>query len=155
MKTTRTAFLELGLAAAFSSAARGQDALPHASAASNTITAHQTVRIGATQPKSRLIDWHVREASEVLKKVDATLAELENLVNRAGAAGCDVVAFPEDTLGLGTWLAANENLADQVLPKAVERMLHRLGSAAAKHKMYLVCCNDIVEADGAICNTAF
>jgi predicted amidohydrolase len=87
--------------------------------------------------------------------VDATLAELENLVHRAAAAGCDVVAFPEDTLGLGTWLAANENLADQVLPKAVDRMLHRLGAAAAKHRMYLVCCNDIVEADGAICNTAF
>jgi len=155
MKTTQMMFLALSLAAAFSAAARGQDTVPRASADSNTAAPHQTVRIGATQPKSRLIDWHVREPGEVLKKVDGTLAELENLVNRAGAAGCDVVAFPEDTLGLGTWLAANENLADRVLPRAVEQMLRRLGSAAAKHKMYLVCCNDFVEADGAICNTAF
>ena len=130
MKTTQTAFLALSLAIAFNSAAHGQDAVPRASAASNAPMAHRTVRIGATQPKSRLIDWHVRETAAVLEKVDATLAELESLVNRAGTADCDVVAFPEDTLGLGTWLAANENLADQVLPKAVERMLRRLGSAA-------------------------
>ncbi len=150
---TRIPFLVLGLAA-LGIEARGQEA--HSTgAATNANTGYKTVRIGAAQPKSRLIDWHVLEPAEVLSKVDATLSELENIVQRAGAAGCDVIVFPEDTLGLGAWLAANEKLADQLLPKAVEHMLNRLGSAAAKHRMYLVCCNDIVEADGAICNTAF
>jgi predicted amidohydrolase len=154
MKTTRIAFLALSLAV-FGIESRGQQARSSTDATTNAATGHKTVRIGAAQPKSRLIDWHVREPAEVLNKVDATLAELKNIVERAGAAGCDVVAFPEDTLGLGTWLAANEKLADQLLPKAVERLLRRLGEAAAKHRMYLVCCNDALEPDGVICNTAF
>ena len=64
-------------------------------------------------------------------------------------------ALPEDTLGLGNWEAGNEALAKQVLPRAVERMLTRLGAAAAKHRMYVVCCNDHVEPDGTTYNTAF
>jgi hypothetical protein len=34
-------------------------------------------------------------------------------------------------------------------------MLERLGRAAASHRMYLVCCNDTVDPDGSVRNTAF
>jgi hypothetical protein len=34
-------------------------------------------------------------------------------------------------------------------------MLERLGQAAREHRMYLVCCTDTIEADGAVRNTAF
>ncbi len=114
----------------------------------------KTVRIGATQPKSRLVDWTLKEPDAVLARVDVILGELEGLVHKAGAAGCDVVAFPEDTLGLGGWELAHPGTADRVLPPAVARMLERLGAAAASHRMYLVCSSDTADA-GAIRNTAF
>ena len=63
--------------------------------------------------------------------------------------------MPEDTLGLLDWGGMNEAAAKEVLPKAVKRMLDRLGRAAAKHRMYLVVCSDLVEADGKTYNTAF
>src|SRR5436190_11265263 len=53
-----------------------------------------TMRVGTTQPKSRLIDWHIKSPAEVLSRVDASLTELEGLVHKAGAARCDVVALP-------------------------------------------------------------
>jgi len=90
----------------------------------------------------------------VLAGVERGLGELEGLVRRAGEAGCDVVAFPEDTLGLGDWEMAHPELAGDVLPRAVERMVDRLGRAAAAHHMYLVCCSDTFEG-GAVRNTAF
>jgi predicted amidohydrolase len=112
------------------------------------------IRIGATQPRSRLIDYRL-PPSEALARVDQSLAELEEIVHRAGEAGCDVVALPEDTLGLGHWEAANPAAMPEVMPAAVGRMLERLGQAAAAHRMYLVCCSDTVEPDGAVHNTAF
>ncbi len=104
------------------------------------------VRIAAAQPKSRLIDWHVKDVDEVLKGVDQSLSELEGLIDRAAAEHCDAIALPEDTLGLGTWEAGNVGMAKEVLPRAVKMMLERFGAAAAKHQMYLVCCNDFVES---------
>ncbi|HVR75386.1 MAG TPA: carbon-nitrogen hydrolase family protein [Planctomycetota bacterium] len=112
-------------------------------------------RIGAAQPRSRLIDHRVTDASEVLARVDQSLGELEGLVQRAGASRCDVVVFPEDTLGLGKWEAANRERLGDVLPAAVKRMLERLGRAAAAHRMYLVCSSDTLDPDGALRNTAF
>jgi predicted amidohydrolase len=112
------------------------------------------MRIGTAQPRSRLIDWQLKPA-EALGRVDASLQELEAIVHRAGEAGCDVLALPEDTLGLGHWEAGNNPALGEVLPEAVRRMLARLGVAAAAHRMYLVCCNDAVEPDGSVHNTAF
>ena len=112
------------------------------------------MRIGTAQPRSRLIDWRLKPA-EALAQVDTSLGELEQIVHRAGDAGCDVLALPEDTLGLGHWEAANKAALRDVLPAAVERMLSRLGRAAAAHHMYLVCCNDTAEPDGTVRNTAF
>jgi 5-aminopentanamidase len=113
------------------------------------------IRVGSLQPRSRLIDWRLTSPEEVLARVDRNLSELSELVHRAGKAGSDVVTLPEDTLGLGTWEAANEALLPRVLPEAVRRMLQRLGAAAASHSMYLVVCNDTVDADGSVRNTAF
>ena len=114
----------------------------------------KTIRVGSVQPKSRLIDWRIRDAAEVLSRVDANLVELEGLVHKAGEAKCDVVALPEDTLGLGHWEEAPHAKLGDVLPQAVHRMLDRLGKAAASHRMYLVCCNDTFDG-GAVRNTAF
>src|SRR5262245_50360957 len=83
----------------------------------------KTVRVGTVQPKSRLIDWKIKDPAEVLARVEASLGELEGLVHKAGEAGCDVVALPEDTLGLGTWEAANHARLGDVLPGAVTLML--------------------------------
>jgi predicted amidohydrolase len=113
------------------------------------------MRVGAAQPRSRVIDYRLGSPSEVLACVDESLGELEELVRRAGAAQCDVLALPEDTLGLLHWEAANKGKLTEVLPAAVERMLDRLGRAAAAHRMYLVLCNDTAEPDGTYHNTAF
>lgn len=112
------------------------------------------MRVAAAQPKNRTIDFRLKPA-EVLAGVDQSLDELEKLVHKAGEAGCDAVALPEDTLGLLKWEAANPKGLKEVLPEAVKRMLDRLGKAAARHRMYLVVCNDTVEADGSSHNTAF
>ncbi len=117
-------------------------------------TPGRTVRIGATQPRSRLVDWRLQDPDAVLVRVDVILGELEGLVHRAGASSCDVVAFPEDTLGLGGWELAHPGAAGKVLPRAVARMLDRLGTAAASHRMYLVCSSDTFDA-GVVRNTAF
>jgi predicted amidohydrolase len=114
----------------------------------------KTVRVGTLQTKNRSIDWRLKDLDEVLARVEANLGDLEALVHKAGEAGCDVVALPEDTLGLGSWEAAHPDGAADVLPKAVASMLGRLGRAAAAHRMYLVCCNDTFDSD-AFHNTAF
>jgi predicted amidohydrolase len=101
-----------------------------------------------------VIDHRLKPA-ELLAQVDQNLVELETLIAKAGLAGCDVLALPEDTLGTLKWEAGNREALQDVLPVAVGRMLDRLGRAAAKHRMYLVCCNDLADAAGAIRNTAF
>ena len=112
------------------------------------------MRVAAAQPRNRTIDFRLKP-SEVLARVDRSLAELEQLVHKAGAAGCDALALPEDTLGLLKWESANPESLDAVLPEAVRRMLDRLGRAASEHRMYLVVCNDAIEKDGRTYNTAF
>lgn len=114
----------------------------------------KVMRVAAAQPKNRTIDFRLTPA-EALARVDASLDELEKLVHKAGDAKCDALALPEDTLGLGKWEAANPTALKEVLPEAVKRMLDRLGKAAAKHRMYLVCCNDTFDPDGTTHNTAF
>ena len=88
-----------------------------------------TVRIAAAQPRARLIDWRVKDVDAALARVDQSLTELEALLEQAGQRRCDAIAFPEDTLGLGNWEAGNEPLVRELLPRAVERMLKRLGAA--------------------------
>lgn len=113
------------------------------------------LRIAACQAKRRSIDWRLQEPAEVLAAVEKSLDQLERIINKAGDAGCDVLELPEDTLGLLDWSGVNGAAAKEVLPRAVGRMLDRLGRAAAKHHMYLVVCSDLSEADGKTYNTAF
>lgn len=120
-----------------------------------TGTRKPTVRIGATQPKARLIDWKIDDPAEILARVDRSLEELSGLVRKAAEAGCDIAVLPEDTLGLGQWEASHHGRLGSVLPEAVRRMLERLGREAAAHKMYVICCNDTVDAAGAVRNTSF
>jgi predicted amidohydrolase len=112
------------------------------------------VRIAAAQPRDRTIDFRMKPP-EVLAGVDRSLAELEQLVHKAAAAGCDALVLPEDTLGLLKWEAANPRDLGAVLPEAVKRMVDRLGKAVSDHRMYLVVCNDAIETDGHAYNTAF
>jgi len=123
-------------------------------AADSRSTSTNTVRIAAAQAARRVIDFR-HSPTEALAAVEKNLAELEHIVARAGEARCDALVLPEDTPGLLNWVSANETLTKDVLPKAVKRMIERLGSAAARHKMYLVVCSDFTESDGAIYNTAF
>jgi predicted amidohydrolase len=114
-----------------------------------------TVRVAAVQAQRRLVDWKITDPAEVLAAVDKNLSELELIIHKAAEQKCDVLAFPEDTLGLLNWYGVHEEAAKQVLPEAVARMLDRLGRAAARHRMYLVLCSDFIEADGETYNTAF
>ena len=111
-------------------------------------------RVAAAQPRDRTISYRLTPA-EALAQIDKTLGELEQLVHQAGKSGCDVLALPEDTLGLLKWESANPTERAKVLPTAIQRMLDRLGTAAATYRMYLICCNDVIDADGAMRNTAF
>jgi predicted amidohydrolase len=97
-------------------------------------------------------------AGEVADHVDRALGILEGLVRKGGEAGCDVLALPEDSMGLAPWESAHGEAVGDVLPAAVACMLDRLGRAAAAYGMYLVCASDTWEAEGsggAVRNTAF
>jgi predicted amidohydrolase len=113
------------------------------------------IRVASVQAKRRLVDWRIKDANEVMQEVDKNLTELEQIVEKAAARNCDILAFPEDTLGLLNWYGVNQDVAKVVLPQAVAQMCRRLGQVAAKHQMYLVVCSDNIEEDGATYNTAF
>ena len=113
-----------------------------------------SVRVAACQLRPRVIDFHLKSQA-VLEQVERNLVELEKIIDRAGEQKCDALCFPEDTMGLLNWCGVHEVEEQLVLPKVVKRMLDRLGTAAARHRMYLVACSDHVETDGAIYNTAF
>src|SRR3954467_10496955 len=123
-------------------------------AAESVGPATTTVRVAAAQAARRVVDFRLKPAG-ALAAVEKNLTELERVVDRAGEAKCDALVLPEDTPGLLNWVGANETLAKEVLPEAVKRMIERLGSVAARHKMYLVVCSDFIESDGATYNTAF
>ncbi len=119
-----------------------------------------TIRVGSanagtTVQKALDIDYRLTSPPEVLDQVDRSLEILEGIVHKAGAAGCDVLALPESTLGLMRWQGMHPEMWGDVLPETVTRMLDRLGKAAAAHNMYLVCCTDTLDPGGTMRNTAF
>lgn len=101
----------------------------------------------------RSIDYRL-DSADALAEVDRVIDLLEGIVQRAGAQGGDILALPEECLGLSSWEAAHREAVAEVIPQAVSRMLGRLGAAASAHSMYLICCNDTVDADGKIRNSA-
>ena len=107
-------------------------------------TGKASMRVAAAQPRNRTIDFRLKPA-EVLAEVDQSLAELEQLVHKAGAAGCDALALPRTRSACSSGSRRTRESLDAVLPEAVRRMLDRLGKAAADHRMYLVVCNDAIE----------
>jgi predicted amidohydrolase len=114
-----------------------------------------SANFGSTLKRGLDVDYRLTSPSAVLDQVERTLDVLEGIVHKAGEAGCDIVAFPESTLAMSRWKWVHPELRGEVLPEAVRRMLERLGGAAASHRMYLICCNDTWEPDGAVRNTAF
>jgi hypothetical protein len=71
------------------------------------------IRVAAVQPRSRIIDWRL-SPEEVLREVDKTLDEFAAFVSRAGSDGCDLVVFPEDTLGVLHWEMGNKGRLSEV-----------------------------------------
>jgi predicted amidohydrolase len=120
-----------------------------AALAEPAVTSTNTVRVAAAQAARRVIDFRLKP-DETLAAVEKNLDQLERIVVRAGEAKCDALVLPEDTPGLLNWVGANEAAAKELLPRAVKRMIERLGSAAARHHMYLVVCSDFTESDGEI-----
>jgi predicted amidohydrolase len=100
------------------------------------------------------IDYGIT-AAQALDRVEWNLDLLEKMVRRAGELECDAVAFSEDTICVSPWTTAHWGELGSVLPRAVERMVSRLGAAAASHGMYLVCASDVADAAGKVRNTAF
>ena len=119
-----------------------------------------TMRIGSANTGGLLqnqldIDYHLHDPSLVMQQVDRALDILESMVHQAGKLGCDVLAFPEGTLPLMRWEGTHQEKLDQVLPIAVTRMLVRLGAAATRYQMYLLCCVDTLYPGNILRNTAY
>ena len=112
------------------------------------------LKVAAIQPKARLVPSGIG-VEEALARAETSLEELCGLIERAVAEGARAVALPEDTLGLGLWEAAHPERAAELLPRACALMLQRLGRAAARHRIHVVCCNDDVGPSGRTRNVAF
>jgi len=87
--------------------------------------------------------------------VEKTLDEFVGFVNQAGDEGCDLIVFPEDTVGILHWEMGNKDRLSTVLPEAVRRMLERLGGAARSNHLYLACSSDMLDEDGDFRNASF
>ncbi|MFC1717965.1 carbon-nitrogen hydrolase family protein [Candidatus Poribacteria bacterium] len=110
-------------------------------------------RVAAIQTKRRTIPYKVATVAEALGQVRNNLDELTALAERAAEKGCQIIAFPEDTLGTLEWEAGHWDDCRELLAPAGQEMLARFGEVAAKHEVHIICCNDCVE-DGSIYNTA-
>lgn len=111
-----------------------------------------TVRVAAAQVKRRTIPYKTPR-QDALAQVRASMEELAGLAERAAEMGCQIVGFPEDTLGTLEWEAGHWDEIPGFLRTAEEVMLARFGEVAAKHNIYIACCNDCAEGD-TVYNTA-
>jgi len=112
----------------------------------------KTTRVAAVQAKRRLISHKVATADEALAKVNETLDVLVPLAEQAAGMGCDIIAFPEDTLGTIAWEAGHPEELAAFLPRSEETMLRRFGGVAAKHGMYVICGSDTFEEGRVYCS---
>jgi len=111
------------------------------------------VRVGAVQAKRRLIPYTIPTVRGALETVRRNLDELAALAEKGAEAGCDILAFPEDTLGTLEWEAGNWERTPDLLRPAVDEMLSRFGDIAARTRMPIICCNDVAEGS-RVYNTA-
>src|SRR5947207_1294002 len=102
-------FLAAGVATCVAQPAQLAPASDHGSA--------KAVRVCAADSALSSIDWHLKP-SEALAAVDRSLNELERLVHRAGASGCDALALPEDTLGVLHWEMGNKASMEEEIGRA-------------------------------------
>ena len=108
---------------------------------------NKTVKVAAIQAKNRTFSYKVPTPQEALQNVQSNLDELVELADKAGQMGCKIIAIPEDTLGTFEWEAGHWKNVSELLVPAEKAMLKRLGEVAAKHKMYIICCNDCADGD--------
>ena len=111
-----------------------------------------TIRVAALQPKRRTLSFKL-SYPEALEQVRRNLDELAGLAEAAARQGCQIAAFPEDTLGTLEWEAGNPGQLHAFLREAESLILERLGAVAAQHQMPIACCNDCAEGPD-IYNTA-
>ena len=123
-------------------------------AAQSSAAKKNAMKVCAAQWSPAWVNWRLSPAG-ALTEANKVIDELTRLVDRAGAAGCDVFTLPEDTMGLLHWEVANKTAIKDVLIPAVAQMLERLGRAAAARHMYLICSSDTAEEDASYRNTAF
>jgi predicted amidohydrolase len=113
----------------------------------------QTVRVAAIQAAKRSIPYTVRSPGEALAGVSRNVEALVALAEQAAGEGCQIIAFPEDTLGTLEWEAGNWERTPELLGPAEALMLRRLGEVAARRAMSVICCNDCLGERG-VYNTA-
>gem|GEM_PF-577768 len=112
----------------------------------------ETVKVAAVQAKRRLVSYKVATPEEALRKVHENLDVLIPLAEQAAGMGCDIVAFPEDTLGTIEWEAGHPDEVAALLSGAEAAMLSRFGEVAAKHRMYIICGSDTLEEGRVYCS---
>ena len=112
-----------------------------------------TIRVAAIQTRRRKISYRAPGILQALDRIESNLDELVGLAERAAERGCQIIAFPEDTLGTLEWEAGHWDETPELLVTAERRMLARFGEVALKHGMSILCCNDCLVGTN-ICNTA-
>ncbi len=113
----------------------------------------KTIRVAAIQTKRRSISYKIGGPEIALAAVRGSLNELVELAERAADMGCDIAAFPEDTLGVLEWESGHWGDVAALLRPAEAEMLARLGEVSARRGMAIVCCNDCADGDD-VYNTA-
>ncbi|MBT3266286.1 carbon-nitrogen hydrolase family protein [Candidatus Poribacteria bacterium] len=113
----------------------------------------KTIRVAAIQTKRRTISYKIGGPEAALPAVRENLDELVALAERAADMGCDIVALPEDTLGVLEWESGHWDDVAALLRPAEAEMLARLGEVAARRNMAIICCNDCSDGDD-VYNTA-
>jgi predicted amidohydrolase len=113
-----------------------------------------SINAGSTIRRELNLDFRL-SLPDALTKVEASIDKLGELVRKGGKAGCDIVVLPEDCLCTSAWENGNPDAVAGLLGPAVEKMLSDFGKAAAETGTSLICCNDRMDVDGNVRNTAF
>lgn len=103
-------------------------------------------------PEWQGIDYRM-DAEDALPLVEENIGEIGSIIAEAADAGCVMVAFPEDTLGITGWLAHHFDDQKPLLVPAVERMLAAVAKKSAQRSIYTILCNDVSYGDDVM-NTA-